>query len=118
MTIFCRNKTARPDIILSGDDNGKLFLLRTNNKGGWKYNVSVLINSSPGTLGAIAVGDIDGDHHPEIISPSYNDNKISILTYNQSAVEIEPQVSTTEMPSTKATSVFHHIKSWFKSIFG
>ncbi|XP_067949728.1 uncharacterized protein [Watersipora subatra] len=77
-----RKTKGRPDIILSGDDDGKIYLLRANDSTSWKYTATALLDASPGTVGAMAVGDINNDYYPEIIVPLYNDNKITILSYN------------------------------------
>ena len=81
---ICDSETrGAPDILLSGDDNGKLYLLRPANTPitAWIYTSTVIYDSSPGTIGGMAVGDINHDNYTEIIIPSYDANKITILTY-------------------------------------
>lgn len=111
--------TGRPDIILSGDDDGKLFLLRPVDKQGRKYNVTVLLDSSPGTLGAICAGDIDNDGYAEIIAPSYDDKKITILTYNPTAkTYANAKVTTTSSSSGTHKTLMDHIHDWFNALRG
>jgi len=39
------------------------------------------MESPPGTIGQMAIGDTNSDNYTEIIVPSYNDGIVTVLTY-------------------------------------
>ena len=52
----------------------------------WTCTSTVIYDSSPGTIRATAMGDFNHDNYTEIIIPSYDANKITILTYRPGAM--------------------------------
>lgn len=74
------NHTGSPDILLSGDDSGYLYLLKSTGTK-WKYLKFTILDESPGTVGEFDTGDIDGDGYTDIIVPCYSAGEIKILSY-------------------------------------
>nr|XP_039254637.1 uncharacterized protein LOC120331605 [Styela clava] len=72
----------KPHIILSGDDDGHAYLLVPNSEDplDWTYKKSTIFRAL-GTVGTIAVGDIDGDGYTEMFIPGYSTNQIVVMTY-------------------------------------
>lgn len=70
-------KGVRPSIVVSGDDSGHTDLL-TPTGDAFQYEIETIANGT-GTMGTMAVGDIDGDGVSEIIVPYYKDSKIDVF---------------------------------------
>lgn len=71
----------KPIIILSGDDDGSVYLLEAvhdNDPSDWQYNVKTIYESTKSTIGQISIEDVDNDGHLEMFVPSYNDGKVFI----------------------------------------
>lgn len=100
--LVASNQTGRPDIILSGDDNGKLFMLRpkgSDTASPFTYIPYTLVDKSPGTVGEMAIGDLDADGYTDILLPCYTAGKVKILTY---------------APPT--TGMWQKVRSWFGAL--
>jgi hypothetical protein len=70
----------KPIIILSGDDDGYVYLLEAVHDDiplNWEYSIKT-IHQSKGTVGQISIEDVDGDGHPEMFVPGYNENIVYI----------------------------------------
>ncbi len=78
-----RNK---PLIILSGDDNGHVYLFENDNDSDpsvWTYTYESFFYAK-GTVGAPAVKDVDGDGFMEIFVPAYTEGTINTYTFKPS----------------------------------
>lgn len=93
-------------------------MLRAANSSGWVYESTVLLDASPGTMGAMAVGDINNDHYPEIITPSYNDNKVTILTYNPAAPDSPATPSQSHGDREGNPTWLEKLHAWVTSVLG
>lgn len=71
----------KPIIILSGDDDGGVYLLEAihdNDPSDWQYSIKTIHKSTKSTIGQISIEDVDNDGHPELFIPAYNDDKVFI----------------------------------------
>jgi hypothetical protein len=73
----------KPSILLSGDDNGTVCLLAADSEAAsnWSYTVTRLYTSAQGTIGSLAVGDVDGDGWAEVVVPSYAESLLELFTF-------------------------------------
>ncbi len=70
----------KPLISLSGDDDGKHYVLYPENPGGdrsdFSYDLYLLVDSGGNTAGTMAVRDLDGDGYVEIVSAGYSAGEV------------------------------------------
>ena len=71
----------KPWILVAGDGSQRAHLLTPNSADAtdWGYTESIVADVR-GTVGKVAVGDVDGDGHPEIFVPAYDGNKILMFS--------------------------------------
>ncbi|CAK8697335.1 unnamed protein product [Clavelina lepadiformis] len=71
--------------MLTGDDDGQAWVLTADSEEQteWSYSATVIYTQRKGTVGAIAVGDADGDGYAEVFLPSYEEKFIRVMTYLQ-----------------------------------
>ena len=74
------DKTGKPWIAVAGDGSTKVHVLvpNKNDKNDWTYTEKVPLDTK-GTVGQIAIGDIDGDNKVEIVVPAYDEHTIYVL---------------------------------------
>lgn len=75
------NERKKPVIILSGDDDGRLYLLEAvhdDDPSNWEYTLTKLYESGGSIVGQSSVQDVDNDGYPEIFVPVYHWNTILI----------------------------------------
>nr|XP_039254892.1 uncharacterized protein LOC120331802 [Styela clava] len=84
---FWRSTTSKENgekahLLVSGDDDGQAYLLvpNTEDPSDWSYTKSTIFRAF-GTVGTMAIGDVDGDGYTEIFIPAYNTKQIIVLTY-------------------------------------
>ena len=71
----------KPILILSGDDDGCVYLLETvddSDPNNWQYSSRIIYQSEKSTIGQLSVEDVDGDGHPELFIPVYNEGQVLI----------------------------------------
>ncbi|XP_002127502.2 uncharacterized protein LOC100183211 [Ciona intestinalis] len=75
--------TGKPFIMVSGDDDGNAYVLTADSEDAnqWSYSQTTIFKGS-GTVGGIAVGDVDGDGFMEVFIPAYTMKEITVMTYN------------------------------------
>jgi len=73
----------KPLILVDGDDDGSFYIMSANSEDvdDWTYTETTIYTQSSGTVGVMAVGDVDGDGATEIILPIYSKNLLRVLTY-------------------------------------
>ena len=74
----------KPIIILSGDDDGSVYLLEAvhdDNPNDWQYYMKTIYNSTGTTVGQITIADVDNDGHPELFIPSYSERTSVNLSF-------------------------------------
>merc|ERR1711997_625740 len=73
----------KPWISLSGDDDGKHYLLfpESEDKDNWNYDLHLLIDTNGDTAGTMAIADLDGDGFQELISAGYSSNTVYVHTF-------------------------------------
>ena len=74
----------KPDILLSGDDEGTAYLLQPESpdSANWNYAATTLIDKGEGhIIGHISTADVDGDGHKEFFVPSYFEDKLYVYTF-------------------------------------
>lgn len=70
----------KPILILSGDDDGSVYLLealKDDDPEDWQYSIRPIFQSKS-TIGQLSVEDVDGDGHPELFIPVYNEGLVLI----------------------------------------
>ena len=70
---------SRPSILVSADDGGFVDLL-TPTGAGWGYQKDRVVNST-GTVGTLAIGDLDGDGKTDFAVPLYAEGKLALYTF-------------------------------------
>jgi hypothetical protein len=71
----------KPIIILSGDDDGCVYLLQAvhdDDPNDWQYYMKTIHESKGSTIGQISIEDVDNDGHPELFVPAYNEGIVYI----------------------------------------
>jgi len=71
----------KPVIVLSGDDDGCVYLLEAandNDPSDWQYSLTKIYESGNSTVGQMSVEDVDNDGHPEVFVPVYNQGQVLI----------------------------------------
>ncbi|CAG7834280.1 unnamed protein product [Allacma fusca] len=73
----------KPYIIVSGDDDGKHYILEPNSEDAndWSYTKHILVDTEKTTSGKFAVVDLDGDGYTEIVAAGYSSGTIYVYTY-------------------------------------
>ncbi|XP_066980095.1 uncharacterized protein [Macrobrachium rosenbergii] len=73
----------KPYILLSGDDDGKMYILdpATEDRGNWTYTKNILTDTEKMTVGKMAHGDVDGDGYEEVIVAGYTVGELYVYTY-------------------------------------
>ena len=71
-----KNTQGKPWIVVSGDGSMRAHLL-VPGESDFEYEEKILVNTG-GTVGEIAVADVDDDGYSEIFIPAYDKNKIYI----------------------------------------
>jgi len=74
----------KPWISLSGDDDGKHYLLypQSEDKSDWNYDIETIIDTGADTSGTMAIMDLDGDGYQELISAGYSADKVYVHTFS------------------------------------
>ena len=78
---YSMNGRKKPILILSGDDDGCVYLLEATNDddpSNWDYTSKVIYKSEKSTIGQVSVEDVDNDGHPELFVPVYNEGRMLI----------------------------------------
>ena len=80
--IYTLNGRIKPIIILSGDDDGCLYLfeaLHDDDPKNWEYSKKIIYQSQKkSTIGQPSIQDVDGDGHPEMFVPLYSEGRVLI----------------------------------------
>lgn len=73
----------KPWISLSGDDDGKHYILYpvNENKTDWTYEKRIIIDTGKATSGTMAVADLDGDGYMEIVSAGFSADTVYVHTF-------------------------------------
>nr|XP_002121068.1 uncharacterized protein LOC100186859 [Ciona intestinalis] len=77
----------KPFIIVSGDDDGRVYVLIPNSKktNNWEYS-SHSIYKAAGPVGALTIDDLNHDGYAEIVIPVVESNKLVFFTYDPAAI--------------------------------
>ncbi|XP_042881107.1 uncharacterized protein LOC122258899 [Penaeus japonicus] len=73
----------KPYILLSGDDDGRMYVLYPNSedRDDWLYQKHILLDTEDTTVGKMAHGDLDGDGYEEVIVAGYTIGEVYVYTY-------------------------------------
>jgi len=73
----------KPYIMLSGDDDGKHYVLEpfTEDPEDWRYHKHLLVDTEMTTSGKFIAEDLDGDGYTEIIAAGYSSGTLYTFTY-------------------------------------
>ena len=73
----------KPWIALSGDDDGKFYVLvpTSEDPNVWDYDVQLILDTGDTTAGTMAVADLDGDGYTDIVAAGYSQGRIHVFTY-------------------------------------
>ncbi|KAK8385139.1 hypothetical protein O3P69_012143 [Scylla paramamosain] len=74
----------KPYILLSGDDDGRMYVLFPNSdaRDDWVYQKHILIDTEETTIGKMAHGDFDGDGFEDVVVAGYSIGQLYLFTYN------------------------------------
>jgi fibronectin type 3 domain-containing protein len=87
------------DIVTANESASSISILRntsTTGNIGFTSNLDISVGSNPYS---VAIGDLDGDAMPEIVTTNYNSNSISVLRNTISTQDMVPPVITHTPPS-------------------
>ncbi|XP_002124593.3 uncharacterized protein LOC100177500 [Ciona intestinalis] len=75
----------KPYVMVTGDDDGQGYVVTANTEDpdDWTYSSVTIYSDGRGTVGAIAVGDVDGDGATEVFLPLYEKRSVRVMTYLQ-----------------------------------
>ncbi|KAJ8298842.1 hypothetical protein KUTeg_022902 [Tegillarca granosa] len=73
----------KPSILLSGDDNGRAYLLVPTSASNtdWSYNLTTFLDAGDGTVGELTYADVDNDGFNEVFVPSYSTNELFVFKF-------------------------------------
>ncbi|CAG0886498.1 unnamed protein product [Cyprideis torosa] len=73
----------KPYISLSGDDDGKLYILTPDSEdpSDWTYTKNILVETGATTSGKIAIADMNNDGYTDIIGCGYSAKTLYFFTY-------------------------------------
>ena len=73
----------KPWISLSGDDDGKHWVLvpQSEDPSDFGYDVNLVVDTGDTTAGTMVVADLDGDGYTEIVAVGYTVGEIYVFTY-------------------------------------
>uniref|UniRef100_A0A0N7ZC19 VCBS repeat-containing protein n=1 Tax=Scylla olivacea TaxID=85551 RepID=A0A0N7ZC19_SCYOL len=73
----------KPYILLSGDDDGRMYVLFPNSdaRDDWVYQKHILIDTEKTTIGKMAHGDFDGDGFEDVVVAGYSIGQLYLFTY-------------------------------------
>lgn len=75
------NDRKKPIILLSGDDDGCVYLLeavRDSDPSDWQYTITKLYDSGGSIVGQLSIEDVDQDGNPELFVPVYDRDTVLI----------------------------------------
>ena len=78
---FSVNQRKKPILLLSGDDDGCVYLLEAlhdDDPTNWEYSSKIIYQSESSTIGQLSVEDVDNDGHLELFIPVYNTGQVLI----------------------------------------
>lgn len=75
----------KPVIVLSGDDDGRAYVLKpsSTSHGDWTYDKETFLDVGQGTVGEIAIKDVDGDGYGEVFVPAYTQGYVYVYTFRK-----------------------------------
>ncbi|XP_071095835.1 uncharacterized protein [Haliotis cracherodii] len=85
-TVFPTSHTnGKPVIVLSGDDDGRAYVLKpsSTSHGDWTYDKETFLDVGQGTVGEIAIKDVDGDGYGEVFVPAYTQGYVYVYTFRK-----------------------------------
>ncbi|XP_050739301.1 uncharacterized protein LOC127009866 [Eriocheir sinensis] len=73
----------KPYILLSGDDDGRIYVLFPNSdlRDDWLYEKHILLDTEKTTIGKMAHGDFNGDGYEEVAVAGYSIGQLYLYTY-------------------------------------
>eukprot|EP01137_Pigoraptor_chileana_P036707 Opistho-2@32739 len=76
--------SGKPLIALGGDGSQQAYLLtpKSTDASSWDYDLAVVIDVA-GTVGQVAIADVDGDGFNELFVPNYDKSEIHAFTFRQ-----------------------------------
>jgi len=82
-TELVNGRQRKPYILVSGDDDGRHYVLEPNSEDpkDWTYTKHILVDTEKTTSGKFAAVDLDGDGYTEIIAAGYSAGQIYVFTY-------------------------------------
>ncbi|CAH1773343.1 unnamed protein product [Owenia fusiformis] len=106
-----KNESGKPLILVSGDDDGSAHILypKSLDLNNWEYETKTFLEDGDGTIGGIAIADIDKDGYKELFVPSYSKDRVFVYSFKPKMSQIR-QTSVTTAP--KGTSSTPSSPSW------
>ncbi|XP_045603920.1 uncharacterized protein [Procambarus clarkii] len=73
----------KPFILLSGDDDGRMYVLypNTEDRDDWVYQKHILVDTLETTIGKMAHGDFNNDGYEDIVVGGYSSGQLYVYTY-------------------------------------